>query len=68
MMQNLLKEHTVPNAKRQGVVKDYDAEEAKQLELIRVAMDKVDAKQEQVSKKAAIIDAEFVDLQSSGVP
>ena len=38
-------------------------EEARQLEIIKVALDKVDAKQTEVSQKAARIDAEFLELQ-----
>lgn len=42
MMTGLLRDFAPSDPKRQGVVKDYNAEEAKQLELIKVAMDKVD--------------------------
>jgi len=63
LMAGLLKDFAPSDSKRQGVVKDYNAEEAKQLQLIKVALDKVDAKQSEVSKKAATVDAEFLELQ-----
>jgi len=63
MMTGLLRDFAPSDPKRQGVVKDYNAEEAKQLELIKVAMDKVDAKQAEVSKKAALVDKAYVELQ-----
>ena len=42
---------------------NYNVEEARQLEIIKVALDKVDAKQTEISQKAARIDAEFLGLQ-----